>query len=830
MSQAEELLNILSENIPEHTHSMADADNAFVIDPVTRTIKNMTSGPLILMQRYHKSSIYTFKLPRYIDGHDMSLCNRVKCHFNNIEVSENTGETFEHADEMELTDLRVDPEDENSVICSWTIPRQGTWYAGALGFLLQFVCVDDAGNETYEWHTDEFTDVVVKKGRNNDYVILEYSAIFEQWRERIFGAGDSVKSELIALTEEKIEAIKTEGTTWVEATKSEGAKQVESVNTTGAAQVEAIANEGLRVFNTIPEDYTAMSGTVDMLTKVTGPVIRQEVEGEMIAVNDSAKMPLLGLQMFGKSEQVTTKGYQLFDASSIVNSKASSIEVLDNGRRIEITGAESYAKGEVTVDVSSLSGKTIYLKGTVTGGKSAGFSPYKIKTDGTRKWVSSATFQSGYLIEDDVSSILLMLVSNNTGDALESPLTAVFEDVMMYIDGDGTWEPFSGGKPSPNPEYPQDIVNINNRNIMVCGKNLWNHEFDKVDLSSVSGWGNQVWNANSIQLVLKPNTKYTLSFDVTCLSIPEYETLFDDTVGFNLYSGKSGGKYLVLCSNKSGVMTVGETRHAEQSFTTPSNIDDLSLDYNILRYTQRFIKSDGTPVYATVKFENIQLEIGDVATEYEKFIGGSAIAEIELPGLPVESGGNYIDENGQQYITNYRDWERGVDVELVHEITIDGDSPIHKNNTDNSDYIYYMYITDERCSRTIEACLCNRLRIAIIADMVNGKNQENCGFHINALASIAYFNVGYYLTENNINAVKALLADKPLTAQYVLETPIETPIPEAELQVYRELHTNYPNTTILNDSEAYMKLAYATDTKMYIDNKFAELQALIKES
>ena len=118
MSQAEALLNSLSEAIPEHTHMMVDSDNYFVIDPITRTIKNMTSSPLIIMQRDHKSTIYTFQLSRYIDGHDMSLCNRVKCHFNNIEIDSETEETIEHPDVIELTDLRVNPDDETSVICS----------------------------------------------------------------------------------------------------------------------------------------------------------------------------------------------------------------------------------------------------------------------------------------------------------------------------------------------------------------------------------------------------------------------------------------------------------------------------------------------------------------------------------------------------------------------------------------------------------------------------------------------------------------------------------------------------------------------------------------
>ena len=62
-----------------------------------------------------------------------------------------------------------------------------------------------------------------------------------------------------------------------------------------------------------------------------------------------------------------------------------------------------------------------------------------------------------------------------------------------------------------------------------------------------------------------------------------------------------------------------------------------------------------------------------------------------------------------------------------------------------------------------------------------------------------------------------------LKVQYILVTPIEIPLSETELAAYRALHTNKPNTTILNDSGAHMKVDYTADTKLYIDNKIAAL-------
>lgn len=40
---------------------------------------------------------------------------------------------------------------------------------------------------------------------------------------------------------------------------------------------------------------------------------------------------------------------------------------------------------------------------------------------------------------------------------------------MLYQDGDGTWEPYTGGRPSPSPEYPQEIVSTDVTAVTVTG-------------------------------------------------------------------------------------------------------------------------------------------------------------------------------------------------------------------------------------------------------------------------------------------------------------------------------------------------------------------------
>ena len=66
-------------------------------------------------------------------------------------------------------------------------------------------------------------------------------------------------------------------------------------------------------------------------------------------------------------------------------------------------------------------------------------------------------------------------------------------------------------------------------------------------------------------------------------------------------------------------------------------------------------------------------------------------------------------------------------------------------------------------------------------------------------------------------------AGENVTIFYILNKPVETALSETEIAAYRAMHSNYPNTTVLNDSGAHMVVKYAADTKLYIDNKITAL-------
>ena len=69
-----------------HIHNVTDSDNKFIVDGVNRSIKNASTSKTMVMQFDHNSEVFTFEVPRYIEGHDMMLCNRVEVHYLNIDT------------------------------------------------------------------------------------------------------------------------------------------------------------------------------------------------------------------------------------------------------------------------------------------------------------------------------------------------------------------------------------------------------------------------------------------------------------------------------------------------------------------------------------------------------------------------------------------------------------------------------------------------------------------------------------------------------------------------------------------------------------------------
>ena len=746
MSQALDLLNSLTETVVDHKHVVPDSDTYFIIDPYTRQIENTNYQKTVLMRGDHNSERFTFELPRYVDGHDMSLCNRVIVHFDNV------GDSIEnvYSDVAYMDDLRINPDKPDTVISSWLIRREATQIVGLLSFSLQYQCVE--GDEvTYEWNTDSCDEIEIRKSKSNgEAAIIKYTNVLEEWRAKIFGAGDSVMSNIT----------------------TEGANQVAAVQNESATQQAAIELKGSETLATIPDDYTEVynMATEAVRTKADGIVC--EAEGSAITIDDASNDYIRGLKVYGKSTQVVTNGYQLFNAYAERNESFANATVENSGAKITVTGSY-YVSWPITLKA----GVEYYIDFRVA--ENAEYRAVRFEYP-DKEITNTITNPTVFTPLQDTVSVYLYAGLGTEG-------SVVYENVQITEGSTAvSWEPYTGGVPSPNPEYPQEIVSIENPIVEACGENLARSSRD----GNIASMGLTVTQFNnSSEIIINGTTTAATSITVfrdICLPVGQY-TL--SVYGLNVMNTSYDRAYVMDGSSVANVNYVQPDRPQTFNITKPSVVSISIVFAETSSYHNQ-----------TVKF---QLERGSAATEYKPYSGKRIALTHTLHGIPVTSGGNYTDENGQQWICDEVDLERGVYVQRIFNKTFTDFGAATNYSVDDKGTSCAMVVGTQLVPTK---GMCSHLPLTI---NTTGSNR------FNPIDGVVYFKLeGNMLLEE----LKAKLTEMSPTVNAILVTPIETPLTAEEIETYKTLKTNYPNTTVLNDSGAWMKVKYNADIKRQLED------------
>lgn len=194
-----------------HTHSVKDKDTHFLIDALTMKI-SCASEVKALKRGDHLSEKYTFSMPRYIEEHDMSLCNKVEIHFNNIKVDTATRVTKTNSSFDDAKDFGVSKDNEDIVTWTWHVNSDATQFDGTLNFCVRFACVN--GEEIlYQKFTEIYKSIKVGGTIwNTETVEKKYADVLEAWRQEVFAAIESggVGGVTEAEVEQKVSAAKEE--------------------------------------------------------------------------------------------------------------------------------------------------------------------------------------------------------------------------------------------------------------------------------------------------------------------------------------------------------------------------------------------------------------------------------------------------------------------------------------------------------------------------------------------------------------------------------------------------------------------------------------------
>ncbi len=185
-----------------------------------------------------------------------------------------------------------------------------------------------------------------------------------------------------------------------------------------------------------------------------------------------------------------------------------------------------------------------------------------------------------------------------------------------------------------------------------------------------------------------------------------------------------------------------------------------------------------------------------------------------LRGIPVTSGGNYTDPQGQQWICDEVDLKRGVKVQRVKAKELSPNDAWAYRKLDSGNNNFQERIYDADVALTRKPCFCNTLRytnnrwddIPQNLPKIYANNQE---------ITISFPPNSEY---SSLEAFKQLLANVKSVIYYALATPIETPLTPAEIAAYKALTAYAPETVVQATDGAGVKLAYQRDVNIVIKN------------
>lgn len=326
--------------------------------------------------------------------------------------------------------------------------------------------------------------------------------------------------------------------------------------------------------------------------------LTETVTGEgSVTVEDAWTAPVLGLDVVGKSEQVTTTGANLFDIVHADNIKG----VASGDELYYIRVGQNSAWVESTKIPFAGESNVIYtLSAKVKCGTATNLGIAFCYSDGTFE-MSNRVNDTTYG-EVKVTSKADKTVNGFGFIYVSADTSGYIKDIQLQKGSTATtFEPYTGGAPSPSPDYPQDIISVGT---VSTGKQMLNADtIVQGGINADTGATNNASNfVRSDYIPVKPGD-YVLSGD-------ELKSYLNYVMYFN--------QEKVIQSSLSIKPTNGK-------FTVTEGIAYIRI---------RFIAKDGaegTVIPSEVVALKPMLNTGDTALPWEPYTGGKPSPSVEYP-------------------------------------------------------------------------------------------------------------------------------------------------------------------------------------------------------
>lgn len=543
--------------------------------------------------------------------------------------------------------------------------------------------------------------------------------------------------------------------------------------------------------------------------------------------------PMNEMKVFGWSKQESTTGAQLLDIKNVSGSAGEIASTQHDGYVITAQGV--YAEGDnsayrnvsIELDTAKVAGKIITAS-VESAENDAGEAlrlicdiNYK-KPDGTTSWnLFGMNKPITVSIPADAKLVKcrIHIIEENEKTIGYGTYTTTIKGLMVSI-GDKVipWEPYTGGQPSPSPDYPQQIVSAGSDGkigVEVRGKNLFgltgirDNEYlriEKIENNTIyarptnmnaespgttnysNGWVNFSEKIKVISGIL-----YTISLSYKAVQkMMEIEKL--DPARILVFKDSEN-----IILNEEIKQEIGKYVDVEIPLLIPDGTDSI-----------HFVITCNN---CSVAIKNIQIEEGGY-TSYEPYHEPQSLSistPTGLPAIPVDSDGNYTDANGQQWIADYVDLKHGKYVQNICDLPLKdidlewctwGVNYIVSNGTGFYAYLTkYAHVGNTKTLATI--CQHN-------ADAWGGR-KIGCNAEVNG----NYITISLHTSDLDdasdnkkaIESFKKIVEQTDAHVLYVRAEPIERDLTPEEIQAYKNLVT-YAGTTIAeNDAECYMEVS-----------------------
>lgn len=647
---------------------------------------------------------------------------------------------------------------------------------------------------------------------------------------------ETKKSELDEYESTKETELNTKATELTNAFNTNATSKTKDYNDNATAKTTAFDNNATEKITAYNDNATTKTNefneNVDSLNnKITklenenddlyNALYTEKTNGTEIYIDDAKKCRLVNTEICGKYMQETTSGKNLIDFS---NCTGTTLEVQyafkENVATVTQNAPRSFAGAFFDIlnllkNNASKKLKFVYKEIDITNFTSTNKRAVQIEytENRTTKYaplldVDKTTYTFTIPdITDNITRASLKIFTNNSKDSIGNiSCIKIYEPMLIFADiSDETYEKYTGSIASPNPDYPQEIEQVESVKLRCTGSNLFDYtKISNVSTSS-SGIAIKIEENGDIAISGKPKASYfqiVPNQDITSI-LQDGETYFLKQSNANDYSCF---RLELNAIKEDGSITYLSAANGLRSFV----VDKTTFKKYVIKVICGSLSDWGTEEKNIVS--NFAL-IRQKKSDFEKYVSKTinidlkgnklcAVSDVIKDKLLIDRNGNVALQKNVEYVkfTNKDGWQT--------------------NGTTDNRHGYITPVLNILPNTSEKNCISN---IAIISNPANS-NTNAVLAGTTAMSKLRLYIPKKFLnTElSQLEALNELLQKTPMEIYYELATPEIIDLGQlSELPETFEGTNNIWAETNLGNTE--IEIEYVQDVKKLIE----QTQAMI---